>query len=122
MIFMLLYGVSRQQTPSRPINATDHCTEYFVLSRALQTYNVLCATYQGSLMCNVQYICLSLKGWFHRHFAKAKHIVHTAHALAPQFNTLHTLVEDRRARVLRNVQEPILLGITTESPWSWNYV
>lgn len=36
MIFILLYGVSRQQNPSRPINATDHRTEYLALSRALQ--------------------------------------------------------------------------------------
>jgi hypothetical protein len=35
MIFILLYGVSRQQNPSRPINATDHRIEYSVLSRAL---------------------------------------------------------------------------------------
>lgn len=111
------------KTPQGQMNATNPCALYsraLVLSKPL--YNVLCATYQASLMYNVQYMgsCLRAfkpEGMVPPPFCEAKHIVHTAHALAPQFNTL---VEDRRARVLRNAPEPILLGFRTQSLWSWN--
>lgn len=96
MIFILLYGVSRQQNPSRPINATDHRTSFsLVLSQP--PYNVLYTTYQESLMYNIQYIyihmlyleLLSLRGWFHRHFAKQNDALYILPTLWPR-NLTHT--------------------------------
>lgn len=87
-----LYGVSRQQSPSRPINATDHRTSFsLVLSKP--PCNVLCTTYQESLMY-LKYICcifelLSLRGWFHRHFAKQNDTLYILPTLWPR-NLTHS--------------------------------
>lgn len=116
-----LHTVVWRITSTKPLKANKrHRSPY---SRALQaTWQRI--IHQQSLMYTYYPIhavpsSFCLMGCFHRHFAKINYIQHwTSHALAPQFNTHWSKIDEHG--VLRNGQEPILLGLTTETLCSWD--
>lgn len=92
MIFILFVWCI---TSTKPLKANKrHRSPYFVLSRALQT-TLQRAVYNLPGESNVPKIYMLYlrafkpEGMIPPPFCEAKrHIVHTTHALAPQFNTL----------------------------------